>query len=109
MGDPTRLLGWQPKPAAWLVGVSGADSGRDWRLRSVTNIGRDPRSNDIVLEDATVSLQHAKIRLEGRQYVLYDLGSLNGTRVNGMRTQKTILYDGDMLQFGDVTCVFKRA
>lgn len=109
MGDPTRLLGWQPRPAAWMVRISGRDAGRDWRLSSDTSIGRDPRHNDIVLDDPTVSLQHAKIRLEGRQYTVYDLGSLNGTRVNGVKTQKTILYDGDILQFGDVTCVFKRA
>jgi len=93
---------------AWLVRVSGPDAGRDWRLATTNRVGRDTSENELVFADETVSWKHAKIQREGDQYVLYDLGSLNGTFVNDRKVQKTVLYDGDRIRFGDVECVFKR-
>ncbi|HEY3027591.1 MAG TPA: FHA domain-containing protein, partial [Pyrinomonadaceae bacterium] len=71
-------------------------------LRQVTRLGRDP-GLEVVLDAATavVSRKHAVIqRAEGR-FVVTDLGSFNGTLVNGQRiTQSTALYDGDQIQLG---------
>lgn len=104
----TKVLGQQPVPVAWLVRTSGSDAGRDWKLGAAARIGRDTAENDIVFADDTVSWKHARIQAEGNQFVLYDLGSLNGTFVNEVKTQKTILYDGDSIRFGDIVCLFKR-
>ncbi|MCB0314759.1 MAG: FHA domain-containing protein, partial [Calditrichaeota bacterium] len=42
----------------------------------------------------------AEIRLEEGRYVLYDLKSTNGTRVNGQRIEHHVLQDGDVVEFG---------
>lgn len=52
--------------------------------RRTLTIGRDP-SNDLVLEDASLSRNHARITLDGGEAVLEDLGSRNGTLLNGDR------------------------
>src|SRR5687767_8383991 len=61
----------------------------DRELKKVeTQIGKGPR-NDIVLADPAVSTSHAVIRMENGTYKLKDLGSRNGTVVNGKRITKT--------------------
>lgn len=57
--------------------------------------------NDIVMSDFTVSAQHARIMTSGDGYLIVDLGSTNGTRVNGERVgqSNTPLKDGDILTF----------
>ena len=63
-------------------------------------IGRAP-DNDLVLNDANVSREHALLKLEDGNLVLVDLGSRNGCAVNGQRTgQRTILNLGDELRIG---------
>lgn len=88
----------KPKAAAWLVG----NEGRTYQLYiHETTIGRSSR-NDIVLSDSTVSKQHAKIVERNGHFWLYDLGSTNGTRLNGhLLRQPTMLEPDDTIQFGD--------
>lgn len=73
-------------------------------LKEVSTIGRDA-SNDIVINDPHVSSKHAKIEITGEEEIrLLDLGSTNGTYVNGRRIkgkQKVML--GDEINIGDVT------
>jgi hypothetical protein len=107
--DPTLQIGVGPGPEAWLVLRSGSRSGRNFGLRRGRNIvGRDPSEADIVLEDDTVSNEHASIRFERGQFYVTDLDSTNGTRVNNQLVQKQMLMDGDVLHFGDAKMVFKR-
>ena len=68
-------------------------------------VGRHPTS-DVVLEDITVSRRHAEFRRIGDVYQLTDLGSLNGTYVNGDRVDETTLAAGDELQIGRFRFVF---
>jgi pSer/pThr/pTyr-binding forkhead associated (FHA) protein len=69
----------------------------------VTRIGRDT-DNDVVVASSHISRYHAEIRWDGRQYVLHDLGSKNGTVLNGRRlTRAWPLADGDVLTFADLT------
>jgi pSer/pThr/pTyr-binding forkhead associated (FHA) protein len=69
-------------------------------------IGRQPDS-DFVIDERTVSRRHAAIHRENYGWVLEDLGSLNGTRVNGRRVAKrTIVEPGDVLGFGAATARF---
>jgi len=57
-------------------------------------VGRNP-GNDILIENAGVSRRHATIRWAGGQAVVEDLGSANGTYVNGQRMTRQPLQDGD--------------
>ena len=65
--------------------IAGPDNGRFFELRrDITTIGRGPDA-DIPLGDKTVSRKHAQIARRWNRYVLKDLGSKNGTFVNGTR------------------------
>jgi hypothetical protein len=73
---------------------------------SIITIGRHPDSN-LVLADPNVSRNHAEIRPQGDRYVVVDLGSTNGSRVNGVRVGTQILNDGDEIQFGNTRMRFE--
>src|SRR4051812_7892887 len=64
-------------------------------------IGRAP-DNLVVIDDPSVSGRHAEIRLSGETYHLKDLGSTNGTRVNGISITETALRFNDRVRFGAV-------
>jgi hypothetical protein len=65
-----------------------------------TTIGRSP-DNDIFLDDVTVSRKHAVLEQNGNQFMIEDLGSLNGTFVNRRRIESpTQLESGDEVQIG---------
>ena len=75
---------------------------------SATSVGR-ARANDIALEDEAVSGQHFRVRPEEGGFVLHDLGSTNGTRVNERRVSRHGLQDGDVIRIGDTSLRFKLA
>jgi pSer/pThr/pTyr-binding forkhead associated (FHA) protein len=96
-------------PAAWLVLKTGGQAGRQLSLKRGNNtIGRSHEC-DVVVEEGTVSGEHARIRFENGQFVIYDLASLNGTFVNGRRTQRQLLMDNDEIRLGQLRLVFKKA
>lgn len=70
------------------------------------SVGRRPESN-IVLADPNVSRAHAEIRPHGDGFLLIDLGSTNGTKVNGVRIDQRVLQDGDELMFGNTRMRFE--
>ncbi len=93
---------------AYLIIKHGLERGKDFKIqKEETKIGRD-EENDIILSHPTVSRFHAKIIREGENYFIEDLNSANSTFVNGIKVQKELLHDNDILQFGDIVCVFKR-
>jgi FHA domain/DUF1707 SHOCT-like domain len=68
-------------------------------------IGREP-SCDMILADATVSRWHASLQRESAGWLLCDLGSTNGTRLNGWRVSVPMpVRPGDMVSFGALTFV----
>ena len=86
-----------------MVGLPFALTGQSMR------IGRDP-SNEIVIRDQTVSRAHARVDRRGSGWVVVDLGSLNGTHVQGQRmvaNQEVQLAPGATLQLGDVILSFE--
>jgi len=92
---------------AFLIIKSGRKSGTTFPLRKkVINMGRDS-SNEIVIDDPKSSRQHAKIKLEGDNFVIYDLASSNGTFVNGEKITSVKLNDGDEIKIGDTVFAFK--
>jgi FHA domain-containing protein len=70
-------------------------------------IGRS-RDCDIQLADANVSRRHAELRQEGATYWIVDLGSTNGTEVNGKRVKRAKLRDGDRIMLGSTEITFDR-
>ncbi|MCC6102584.1 MAG: FHA domain-containing protein [Atopobiaceae bacterium] len=92
-----------------LAIVKGPETGALFVLKDdITTLGRDP-SNDVFLNDMTVSRHHAKIDLRGMSSglaTIEDLGSLNGTWVNGAIVNKASLKDGSTVQIGTFRMVF---
>lgn len=74
--------------------------------KKTTTLGRD-KKNDIVLGDPFVSGEHSRIVADEGLYVLEDLGSANGTCVNGERISDShALKDGDRISLGQVDFLF---
>jgi pSer/pThr/pTyr-binding forkhead associated (FHA) protein len=67
----------------------------------LVTIGRAP-DNTIVIEDGSVSSHHAELRSAGKTYQLKDIGSTNGTRLNGNPVTEAQLGHGDRIRFGGV-------
>jgi len=65
------------------------------------------KDNDLVVLDGRVSKLHAEILLEGTRWVLNDLGSANGSLVNGEVVRNKVLEHGDVLQFGRSRYLFE--
>lgn len=80
--------------------LTGPLAGYEFEMPEAATIGRD-LSNDIVLPDSTVSLVHCKLFSQNNRVFITDLGSTNGTYVNGKRIINTELIDGDMVLIGD--------
>lgn len=74
--------------------------------REPLRIGRLPEC-DVVLGDPNVSRRHAEVRRQGSDVVVIDLGSTNGTRVNGNRAEERRLADGDEITVGTTTLRFE--
>ena len=75
---------------------------------NLVTIGRG-LNNDLIVEDARVSRQHAQIRLKSRRYFIGDVGSTNGTYLNGAQvTTDQVLHDGDTVSFGGLEMRFQQ-
>jgi hypothetical protein len=101
----TVSASYDPRPgAAELVATDG---GRRVALagRPVL-IGREAGC-DLELAASEVSRQHARLEFRDGQYVICDLGSANGTTINGASVAQAPLRDGDVLGFGPVTFTFR--
>jgi len=72
----------------------------------IATIGRLPEC-DVVLRDARASRRHAQIERKGNAYTLTDLGSTNGTRLNGETVQVRDLADGDRITIGTTVLEFR--
>jgi hypothetical protein len=79
-----------------------------WELRDVvTVIGRSRRC-DIVIDDPNVSRQHAEVRRQEDGYVVRDLGSTNGLRLNRRDVKQATLTHGDRIELGTTELLFER-
>ena len=91
---------------ALLIATRGALSGSRYLLdEDEVTVGRDPRA-DILLDDSTVSRQHAVFRRENGAYTVIDAGSLNGTYVNRQRGDKATLKNGDEIMIGKFRLIY---
>jgi hypothetical protein len=97
-------------PAPRASSARGVLRGRqgDYQLaEAVTVIGRSRRC-DIVLTDPNVSRQHAEIRKQDDGFMLIDLGSTNGSRVNRRDVKQVVLQHGDRIELGTTEFLFER-
>lgn len=85
-----------------LIMRSGPTPGAAFNLEGdQLTIGRDS-TNDIAINDAEISRRHARLTFQGGKYVLEDLGSTNGTFVNGQRLAgPRVLKAGEVVSFGE--------
>ena len=97
-------LGVEPEPEPATVTVNGR--AHELNKPSVV-IGRS-RESDIRVSDPNISRQHAEIRQEGSTYWIVDLGSTNGTSVNGRALKRAKLDDADRITLGSTELVFRR-
>ncbi|MBV8539584.1 MAG: FHA domain-containing protein [Pseudonocardiales bacterium] len=92
--------------SALLVVKRGPNAGSRFLLdRPTTSAGRHPES-DIFLDDVTVSRRHAEFHREGGEFLVVDVGSLNGTYVNREPVDNAVLANGDEVQIGKFRLVF---
>ena len=106
-GNPRLVLG---QGGAALVGTAAADDAAETvvdLIGSVTVIGRGT-DVDLQLHDNGISRRHAEVRVEGEHLVLVDLGSTNGSTVNGQQVDRHPLRDGDRIELGRTTLLFHR-
>jgi len=89
-----------------LVDKSQPD--RKFDLKGTVNVGR-AADNQMVIDHATVSRHHAWIKAEGEEFMVFDIGSGNGTFVNDERVEAPRrLENGDVVRFGEATFVFTK-
>jgi pSer/pThr/pTyr-binding forkhead associated (FHA) protein len=91
-----------------IIVASGPRRGMHWSLpMGATRIGRDPEDG-IFLDDVTVSRHHAEFEVTDEMLVIRDLGSTNGTYVNGSRHDQAELRSGDEVIIGRFHLVVAR-
>jgi pSer/pThr/pTyr-binding forkhead associated (FHA) protein len=102
----TAAIDALPSQSALLVVQRGPNAGARFLLDADrTTAGRRPDS-DIFLDDVTVSRKHAEFVRRGDDFVVRDVGSLNGTYVQRDRIDEAVLKDGDEVQIGKFRMVF---
>jgi diguanylate cyclase (GGDEF)-like protein len=108
-GEDTKLLSIAPqsapsrRDAPYLVVVAGANAGETFRISLPELVlGRAPNVAIRVLDD-NASRRHARLFRSGQDLIIEDLGSANGTLVNGEKITRSVLKDGDKIGIGSTT------
>lgn len=87
-------------PQGELTIETGPDAGHSHRAADhPLRLGRSP-DNDVILRDPATSGHHARVERRGDQFWIVDLGSTNGTLVNGEPVQERQLNHGDRITIG---------
>jgi hypothetical protein len=109
--DRTRIVDLPPTGrhvSPQLVVLFGEEAGKEIEIKGPeVVIGRgncDIRLRD---KDRLVSRRHARISFDGSNFIIKDLGSKNGTFVNGKRVGECVLEDGDEITLGNIRLLFR--
>lgn len=110
--SPTLVLkGFKDTQSMWvqkckLLVITGPMQGREVIVNKNTfTIGAEP-NNDLILEDSAISRRHCEIQVMPDGYVVRDLGSTNGTIVQGVKVTEAFLEQGTEIQLGQTRFVF---
>jgi Protein of unknown function (DUF3662)/FHA domain len=108
MQQPTSGPPGHSAPSPFRAEARLIISGTPYPLsRQVTVLGRGTEA-DLRIDDPGVSRKHAQISISGDTAVVTDLGSTNGTLVDGQRVGQAALVDGTEIRLGSTTAVFQR-
>lgn len=100
------ILSYYTKPRPEIILKVGEDILGRYIIKSeALSIGRIS-SNDVVINNLSVSRRHALVKEEDSKFFVEDLNSVNGTFVNGVRITKKQLYDGDEIYIGNHKLIF---
>jgi pSer/pThr/pTyr-binding forkhead associated (FHA) protein len=95
------LASFTPQATPYLTSITG----EEFKItQSVTSIGRGVEA-DIQIDDTSVSRLHCSIVL-GSDVLVRDLGSTNGTVVDGVRATESVLRDGSLIKVGNITLTY---
>lgn len=104
---PKAAIERPPLNASFIV-VRGEPINTYYELEQRTmTIGRAP-SNDIFLNDMTVSSRHAETFVRDGQFHIRDTGSFNGVWINNRNVDEAVLHDGDIVQIGTFCLLFQQ-
>lgn len=93
--------------AAWLKVIRGEFEGKEYLVfAGTTSIGNNGKNTIVLFKDKLVGPHHCDIKLEGSKYVLTDCGTPMGTIVNGQKTTRHVLKQGDAIAIGNSVLVF---
>jgi hypothetical protein len=118
--EPGATMIYKPKAPPGTQAVSPEELGVEQEIAVLTFDGSRHEVNqqrvvlgrsrdcDIQLPDSNVSRRHAELRQEGTAYWIVDLGSTNGTEVNGKRVKRAKLREGDTITLGSTQITFDR-
>jgi hypothetical protein len=111
-GVTKRLGTGQAKAPGKLVIVAGSNVGKEYRLAAHTvKVGRDPQFCDLALYDEFVSNPHFSVQMEQNKFFITDVGSTNGTKLNGQPlqpNQRMPLAPDAIIEVGSTRLQFKR-
>lgn len=99
--DRTQVIDAVPASGLQLVVRSGRTPGTAIPVQGTRLTAGRSSDCDLTIDDSTVSREHAAFVRRGPSWWVVDLGSTNGTRVNGARAAEHALRPGDRVQFGD--------
>jgi len=105
-GDEAAAVQALPPTSALLLMQRGPSAGARFLLDAERTTAGRSTSADIFLDDVTVSRKHAEFVRDGQQFVVRDIGSLNGTYVNRTRIDAVALRPGDEVQIGKYRMTF---
>ena len=92
---------------AWLKVIRGEFEGKEYLVfAGTTSIGNNGKNTIVLFKDKLVAPHHCDIVLEGNRYVLVDQGSPLGTVINGVRSTRHVLKQGDAIAIGNSVLVF---
>lgn len=104
--EEQEIIAALPAGSALLIVRRGPNLGARFLLdKDVTVSGRHPEA-DIFLDDVTVSRRHAEFVRHGSSFEVRDMGSLNGTYVDGVLIDQALLHEGAEVQVGKFRMTF---
>jgi len=105
-GDEKAAVAALPRTSALLIMQRGPSAGSRFLLDAAKTVAGRSVDADIFLDDVTVSRRHVEFIREGDEFVVRDIGSLNGTYINRTRIDAATLRPGDEVQIGKYRLTF---
>lgn len=105
-GEEKAAVAALPRTSALLIMQRGPSAGARFLLDAAKTVAGRSVDADIFLDDVTVSRRHAEFVREGDDFVVRDIGSLNGTYINRTRIDAAALRSGDEVQIGKYRLTF---